>query len=142
MTDILLPKLNQVGDNEWADVEDNDKAIRDVVNGQLDNDNLSGAAGITPANLAEKYGKVLLAGLTIAGGSEVTAFAASQQTPIITVEHGLDAVPKSVVLTVGGFQLTSLSPIQLEKTKTLFKFFVFAGVPLTAGLTVDWMAIG
>lgn len=52
MTDIVLPKLSQTGTNEWADVEDNDKAIRDVVNGQLTNGNLSGSAGITDANLA------------------------------------------------------------------------------------------
>lgn len=52
MTQIILPKTSQTGANEWADVEDNDKAIRDVVNGELENDNLSGAAGITRANLA------------------------------------------------------------------------------------------
>lgn len=52
MTSIVLPKLNQAGANEWADVEDNDVAVRDVVNGKLDNGNLSGAAGITRANLA------------------------------------------------------------------------------------------
>ena len=52
MTQVVLPKLNQTGDNEWADVEDNDKALRDVINGQLDNGNLSGAAGVTGANIA------------------------------------------------------------------------------------------
>lgn len=52
MSDIILPRLSQTGSNEWDDVEANDKAIRDVVNGGLDNDNLSGAAGITRANLA------------------------------------------------------------------------------------------
>lgn len=52
MSDIILPRLNQTGSNEWDDVEANDKAIRDVVNGGLDDDNLSGAAGITRANLA------------------------------------------------------------------------------------------
>lgn len=52
MTSIVLPKLSQTGANEWADVEDNDVAVRDVVNGKLDNGNLSGTAGITRANLA------------------------------------------------------------------------------------------
>jgi hypothetical protein len=52
MTQIVLPKLSQTGTNEWADVEDNDKAIRDVVNGGLDNNNLSGSAAITGANIA------------------------------------------------------------------------------------------
>lgn len=52
MTDIILPRLNQAGSNEWGDVEANDVAIREVVNGELDNNNLSGSAGITLANLA------------------------------------------------------------------------------------------
>lgn len=52
MTEVILPNLNQTGANEWADVEGNDKALRDVINGELDNANLSGSAGITDANLA------------------------------------------------------------------------------------------
>lgn len=52
MTQLVLPRLNQVGANEWDDVESNDLAIRAVINGGLDNGNLSGAAAITDANLA------------------------------------------------------------------------------------------
>lgn len=52
MTLINLPKLNQTGLNEWADVEDNDKAIRDVVNGNLDNSNIATGAAIAPSKLA------------------------------------------------------------------------------------------
>lgn len=52
MTQVTLPRLNQVGSNEWGDVESNDTALRDVINGKLENDNLSGAAAITRANLA------------------------------------------------------------------------------------------
>lgn len=59
MTNVVLPKLNQVGANEFADVEDNDVAIREVINGQIDNANLSGAAGITRANLATAAKPVL-----------------------------------------------------------------------------------
>jgi len=51
VTDVILPKLDQTGDNEWADVQDNDLALRNVINGQLDNGNLSGAAGITANNI-------------------------------------------------------------------------------------------
>jgi hypothetical protein len=58
MTDIVLPKLSQSGTNEWADVEDNDVAIRTVVNGQITNGNLSGSAGITDANLASPNNSV------------------------------------------------------------------------------------
>lgn len=78
MSLITLPKLSQTGANEWADVEDNDKAIRDVVNGDLDNTNLSGSAGITDANLASPNNSVYrtvmearnyLGGLAIAAGT-------------------------------------------------------------------------
>src|SRR4051794_32736090 len=52
MTQVTLPKLNQSGANEWADVQDNDEALKAVINGGLDNSNLTGSAGITDANLA------------------------------------------------------------------------------------------
>jgi hypothetical protein len=52
MTQVSLPNLKQTGANEWEDVEGNDRALRDVINGQLANDNLSGSAGITGANIA------------------------------------------------------------------------------------------
>jgi hypothetical protein len=51
MTLITLPKLSQVGVNEWADVEDNDIAIRDVVNGNLDANNIA-AGGVGTTQLA------------------------------------------------------------------------------------------
>lgn len=50
---ITLPKLNQSGANEWADVEDNDKAIRDVVNGELEDDNIAAGANIALSKLAD-----------------------------------------------------------------------------------------
>lgn len=53
MSDITLPNgESNPGKAEWPEVYGNDKAIADVVNGNLDNGNLSGAAGITRANLA------------------------------------------------------------------------------------------
>lgn len=48
---VTLPKTNQTGANEWADVEDNDQAIVDQVNGNLDADNLALAA-VTSAKMA------------------------------------------------------------------------------------------
>lgn len=51
MTKVTLPRLNQTGTNEWSDVESNDVAIREVVNGELDTENLKAAAGITRGQL-------------------------------------------------------------------------------------------
>ena len=44
MTQINLPNLSITGANLWSQVEDNDKAIRDVVNGNLDATNLANDA--------------------------------------------------------------------------------------------------
>lgn len=53
MTDVTLPTPeSNPGKAEWSEVFANDKALREVVNGELDNSNLSGEAGITAANLA------------------------------------------------------------------------------------------
>ncbi|MGH2761436.1 MAG: hypothetical protein ACRDLD_02460 [Thermoleophilaceae bacterium] len=52
MTNITLPKLNQTGTNEWTDAEDNDRAIRDVVNGNLDAANLSATANLKLSQLS------------------------------------------------------------------------------------------
>lgn len=46
MTKVVLPRLNQTGDNEWADVQTNDEAITQVVNGELNNENLASNAAI------------------------------------------------------------------------------------------------
>lgn len=53
MSSVNLPiGSTNSGTNDWSDVYNNDKALADVVNGQLDNGNLSGSAGITGANIA------------------------------------------------------------------------------------------
>jgi hypothetical protein len=44
MAHVNLPKTSQSGSNEWADVEDNDQAIVDEINGNLDADNLAANA--------------------------------------------------------------------------------------------------
>lgn len=53
MAKIILPKADQEGPNEWQDVEDNDVAIREVVNGELDNDNIKAGANISGSKLAD-----------------------------------------------------------------------------------------
>lgn len=54
MTNVVLPKLNQTGANEWADVQDNDEALKKVINGELDNGNLKAGAGIVGTKLASE----------------------------------------------------------------------------------------
>lgn len=51
---MVLPKLNQTGANEWADVQDNDEALKKVINGELDNGNLKAAAGIVGSKVASE----------------------------------------------------------------------------------------
>lgn len=52
MTKVVLPKTNQVGANEWNDVEANDAALAETINGQLDNENLKSGAAIDAGKLA------------------------------------------------------------------------------------------
>jgi hypothetical protein len=52
MTQIILPNQNITGPNLWSQVEDNDVAIRDVVNGDLDATNLADDA-VTAAKLRD-----------------------------------------------------------------------------------------
>lgn len=51
MTIVTLPSINVTGANEWNDVEANDVAIQEVVNGELDNDNLRTDANIARTKL-------------------------------------------------------------------------------------------
>ena len=51
MTQINLPNQSVTGANLWSQVEDNDQAIADVVNGNLENDNIATGADIDGAKL-------------------------------------------------------------------------------------------
>ena len=53
MTLINLPRTNQTGPNEWEDVEANDRAIANVVNGQLTDENIRDGADISGLKLAD-----------------------------------------------------------------------------------------
>jgi hypothetical protein len=59
MTKVVLPRLNQTGANEWADVESNDVALREVLNGGIDNENIKAGAGITAEKMASSIGSTL-----------------------------------------------------------------------------------
>lgn len=52
MTQITLPNQNVTGANLWSQVEDNDQAIVDVVNGDIGSDNLADDA-VTAAKLRD-----------------------------------------------------------------------------------------
>jgi hypothetical protein len=53
VTQVNLPNRNITGDNLWSQVEDNDDAIADVVNGGLDNGNIAAAADINASKLLD-----------------------------------------------------------------------------------------
>lgn len=51
MSKVTLPKLNQTGANLWSTVEANDVALREVINGGLDNENIAVGANIARSKL-------------------------------------------------------------------------------------------
>lgn len=51
MTDIILPNRNITGDNLWSQVEANDDAVLDVVNGDITNGNIAVGADIAGSKL-------------------------------------------------------------------------------------------
>jgi len=51
MSKVTLPRTNQTGTNEWADVEANDNALAEVINGKLDNENIAASANIARSKL-------------------------------------------------------------------------------------------
>jgi hypothetical protein len=51
MAKVILPRLNQTGANEWADVQANDEAIATVVNGEISNENIVAGAAIARSKL-------------------------------------------------------------------------------------------
>ena len=53
MSDIILPNRNITGDNLWSQVESNDQAIVNTVNGDLDDGNLATEANISGTKLAD-----------------------------------------------------------------------------------------
>jgi len=99
MTNIILPRENQTGVNEWSDVEANDKAIQAVVNGELDTANLKAAAGITRAQLAAEAKaftwytpKVIATEETRSSTSFGTLTTADSIAGVVMPENGLMAI--------------------------------------------------
>lgn len=88
--------------NDWSDVEDNDRAIRDVVNGQLQNENLASSAAIAHNKLAAiATGRVLLG-----NGGTPTATTLSGDASVAadgTVTHASNAVYRSLLTGSGDY---------------------------------------
>jgi hypothetical protein len=104
MSLITLPKLSQSGANEWADVEDNDVAIRDVVNGDLDDDNIADGAGISISKLAaitSQYVK-LTSGIKAPSG-DLTLGGEWQDIP--GTSQAITAAVKSILKVTAFFQM-------------------------------------
>lgn len=97
MTQINLPNLSVTGANLWSQVEDNDKAIRDVVNGNIDDGNIATGADIDGAKLlaasvdttqlasgAVTNAKLDLSVTTATNNSNVASSGNTEETAIVT----------------------------------------------------------
>lgn len=104
MATVSLPKTNQTGTNEWADVQDNDDAIIDQVNGNLDSDNLASnavtTAKITDANVTTaKLAASAVTTAKIADANVTTAKIADANVTGAKLFGGITAVEYAEVLT-------------------------------------------
>ena len=98
MTQINLPNRNVTGDNLWSQVEDNDDAIIDTVNGDLDDGNIAVGADIDGSKLlAASVGTTQLE----AGSVGTTQLASSAVTTakIATGSVGTTQLASSAVTT-------------------------------------------
>jgi len=126
MTNIVYPKLNQTGVNEWADVEDDLLAVSTVVNGSLTNDNLSGAAAITRSNLAAAAKPLLWYTPTIIATEESRTSAS----------YGLLATPdevSEVVVPEGALVLVSYIALARQETAGNVNANIFFGSTAVTG---------
>ncbi len=94
MTQVNLPNRNITGDNLWSQVEDNDDAIADVVNGGLDNGNIAAAADINASKLldgsitAAKLGTDSVTNVKINASAVDTAEIADSAVTTAKIEDG------------------------------------------------------
>lgn len=90
MGTVVLPKLNQTGTNEWADVEDNDKALRDEFNGNIENVNIKSTAAIAHSKLANATaGYILLANASgVITGTAVTGDVTISSSGVTSIGAG------------------------------------------------------
>lgn len=128
MTDVTLPTPeSNPGKAEWSEVYANDKALREVVNGELDNGNLSGSAGITTANLA---GEITTAKLSQAKFTWYTPkVIATEETRSNTAFGFLTTEDKieSVVVPTNGLVLIGYSALFKSSSANAGRAAIFLG---------------
>lgn len=111
MGTVTLPKLSQTGTNEWADVEDNDKALRDEINGNIENINIDAAAAIAHSKLAN-----ITAGRVLMGNASNVPTATALSGDVTVNSSGVTALAAD---TVGATELVPLPVCILAKTDNL-----------------------
>lgn len=141
MGTVTLPKLNQTGGNEWADVEDNDRALRDEINGNLDNTNLKSSAAIAHSKLASGSAAQLM----LFNGSGVPT--ATTVTGDVTISSsGVTAIGAGVIVNAGVSSSAGITPTKLARgtlhndgsastTFTASNTYTVTGATFTADVT-------
>lgn len=115
MTNIILPNQSRTKTDPVlsADWYENDVAIKEVVEGELDNDNLSGSAGITEGNLAKLGSPKLAPTVGSAAATEnLTLTTSYQDVPGGKLEITPTAAGKLLVVTVFTFAVESGVPVE------------------------------
>ncbi len=142
MTQIVLPKLNQTGVNEWADVQDNDEAIKKVVNGELDNGNIAAGAGIALSKLAASVTQYVTGSKTVKmnfGITNVTSGAADGSQNV-SHELGEEADFAIACCANGAFQV-NVSVVRNESA-TALRLYAYRTDGANLGtVPVAWLAI-
>ena len=148
MTDVVLPHLNQTGTNEWSDVEDNDKAIRDVVNGELDNDNLAAGADIALSKLgadvveASTALRVVRGSIGSTGAKSVGEGFTCQKIATGTYEISFEKeLGSNAIVTVTSSQLNEVGRIITATKKVVQVIFVNLG-EVAQDTSFHFIAIG
>jgi hypothetical protein len=91
VTQINLPNRNITGDNLWSQVEDNDQAITNVVNGDLDNGNIKAAADINASKLLDGSITADKLGTDSVTATKLKADASTDANRPVTTNHIRDA---------------------------------------------------
>jgi hypothetical protein len=91
VTQVNLPNRNITGDNLWSQVEDNDDAIADVVNGNIDNGNIATNADINASKLLDGSITAAKLGTDSVTATKLRADATTDANRPVTTNHIRDA---------------------------------------------------
>ena len=122
MADVALPKTSQTGTNEWADVEDNDNRLLDVINKDYDSP-FAEAAGVSIDSGPTRRDYAAVATAEATGSASWTDLATPGPSVTITVPSN------SLVLI--GIEVATLSPTSDNNFVGVYKAtdFPITGVP-------------